>query len=409
MGCFNVSCMISKLTIHEGDSCYLLPLIPNSFNRRKDEENTPCSMYLYPNDIYTPLCFPIKGTYDDYGSIENIEKNKNTEILEKYFGISIEEIVEILTDNRDKSIFGIYDSFSIYSNLFFEYGDILKDYSLSEKDILSKLGFRKHDNKFVHPKYRYELYLDKEMNKPYSLIGDNAIMVSTYNFLDNFFKAHYAKTKELFGLKNEELFNKIKDVSASFMLAEVYENLLFYKEDWDYEVTPHFLLNHGFKLKNDGNFVKSGYEIDIKGTINETQDFDKQDVAEFKKLWKSLTKETLRCENTIDVEYQTYVYRCIVYRQKYDDIFDLMLEYNFMTSFAFSRFLPKFLDIYGENLLEVEEDWKLLYKFQQSIYNMNILLTPTFQGCQCGDTKSELYLAKLVYKIIKKRAKEEKA
>lgn len=241
MGCFNVSCLISKLTIQIGDSCYLLPLIRNPINRRGRTigVDSPCSMYLYPTDIYTPLCFPIKGTYDDYGSIENIEKNKNTEALEKYFGIPIETIVEVLTDNRGREPLDIYDSFSSYCKLFFEYPEVLKEYGISNKDFLLKLGFEEISGEFRHPNYDYKIILDEKLNEGHIISNEKQVKFFTHNFSANFFEAHYKMTDKLFGLKNGELFNKIKDVSATFILAEVYENLLFYKNDWDYELNSH--------------------------------------------------------------------------------------------------------------------------------------------------------------------------
>ena len=79
MGCFSVCCSMSKMTINAGDKVLLIPLIPVG----------PAGGYMYLStmDLFMPFCLPIVGTYDDYGSIENIEKNINTEILEKYFKI----------------------------------------------------------------------------------------------------------------------------------------------------------------------------------------------------------------------------------------------------------------------------------------------------------------------------------
>ena len=70
MGCFSVCCSMSKMTINAGDKVLLIPLIPVG----------PAGGYMYLStmDLFMPFCLPIVGTYDDYGSIENIEKNINT-------------------------------------------------------------------------------------------------------------------------------------------------------------------------------------------------------------------------------------------------------------------------------------------------------------------------------------------
>lgn len=44
--------------------------------------------------------FPIHGTYDQYGNLEDIVKDDNTAFLESYYDLSIEEIVAILTSGR---------------------------------------------------------------------------------------------------------------------------------------------------------------------------------------------------------------------------------------------------------------------------------------------------------------------
>jgi hypothetical protein len=44
---------------------------------------------------------PIYGVYDDYGRIEEIEENENTQLIEKIFNCKIQDFVNALTDGRD--------------------------------------------------------------------------------------------------------------------------------------------------------------------------------------------------------------------------------------------------------------------------------------------------------------------
>jgi len=85
MGCWSVYCGLSNISITEGHKCVLLPLKKN--NRYEG--------YL----THLPATLPIFGEYDDYGGIVNIEKNENTEFIEKYFDCTIEEFCEYFTDN----------------------------------------------------------------------------------------------------------------------------------------------------------------------------------------------------------------------------------------------------------------------------------------------------------------------
>lgn len=84
MGSWSVYCGISNIAITAGNKCVLLPL------KKKDGYDS----YL----PYLPATLPIFGEYDDYGGMENIEKNSNTKLIEDHFGISIEEFVQIFVD-----------------------------------------------------------------------------------------------------------------------------------------------------------------------------------------------------------------------------------------------------------------------------------------------------------------------
>lgn len=82
MGSWSVYCGISNISITAGDKCVLLPLKKN-----RSGEYLP----------YLPLTLPIFGEYDDYGGVENIEKDENTKLIEEHFGVTIEEFAEFFT------------------------------------------------------------------------------------------------------------------------------------------------------------------------------------------------------------------------------------------------------------------------------------------------------------------------
>lgn len=85
MGSFNSSGFISKLPIRYGDRvvCFIA-LFKNGAQR---------GLY-YPDSLVEPFFLPIRGTYDDYGCVENIDRTKIVEMIEKYSGISIGEVLE---------------------------------------------------------------------------------------------------------------------------------------------------------------------------------------------------------------------------------------------------------------------------------------------------------------------------
>jgi hypothetical protein len=107
MGSFSYTCHLSGLPITSGTKCALLPLFPKEKwgydNSQKDLTNfgkgNLCSNDTV-NMYFDELFFPIFGKYDDYGGIENIEKDDNTKVLEEFFGLTIEQIAEVLCDCR---------------------------------------------------------------------------------------------------------------------------------------------------------------------------------------------------------------------------------------------------------------------------------------------------------------------
>lgn len=85
MGSWSVHCGISNIAITSGNECVLLPLKKNN------------GFGYQPN---LPATLPIFGTYDDYGGLENIQKDENTKLIEEHFGITIEEFVVYFVDGK---------------------------------------------------------------------------------------------------------------------------------------------------------------------------------------------------------------------------------------------------------------------------------------------------------------------
>ena len=85
MGCFGTSGFLSKVPIkyRQRVVCFIASVNDN-FNIRET---------YYPDSIVAPYCLPIRGEYNDYGSIENIDRDANVEVIEKYFGCTIEEVL----------------------------------------------------------------------------------------------------------------------------------------------------------------------------------------------------------------------------------------------------------------------------------------------------------------------------
>ena len=105
MGCWNGTCMISNLPIIVGERVKLVLLKPSySFRELKQTGG-----YVYSNDVYSPAFLPISGTYDDYGGIENIDKDWNYILVQGLLkGILGDKII---IDDETKTDYTIEDIF----------------------------------------------------------------------------------------------------------------------------------------------------------------------------------------------------------------------------------------------------------------------------------------------------------
>ena len=106
MGHFSYTCKLSGLPITGSTPAVLIvmklrkKIYDNSESHLKKFGKT-C---LISNDgtqvKFQPVWFPIRANYNDYGGTEDIIKDDNTEALEKYYGLTIEQIMDIVTSGR---------------------------------------------------------------------------------------------------------------------------------------------------------------------------------------------------------------------------------------------------------------------------------------------------------------------
>lgn len=85
MGCYGTTGFLSRRPIKYGDEvvCFIASVRSNVKVRE---------MY-YPDSMVAPYALPIYGKYDDYGTIEDISRDRNVEILEKYFNCKIDDVL----------------------------------------------------------------------------------------------------------------------------------------------------------------------------------------------------------------------------------------------------------------------------------------------------------------------------
>jgi hypothetical protein len=163
MGCFNVACSVSNLSINAGDPIIFIPLMPNNqyVNYGVGHQVGTQKYLIYPNCYFNPIGFPIKGTYNDYGSLENIVEDANTKAIEKAFGVDIETFVDSVGSGRSyaSQFFPAIDKFVFDKVAITEYG-----FGLDHK-FIKKMGFIGNKKKgYTFRDYPYTVFLtDKKI------------------------------------------------------------------------------------------------------------------------------------------------------------------------------------------------------------------------------------------------------
>jgi len=93
MGCWNETCGITQMPIEGGDKVRMFLIVECEYGR-----DDVC--HSYTTDVWKPFGLPLKGTYDEYGRIENIEEDALSNLL-------LESLKEIIVEvpNRMGDIF----------------------------------------------------------------------------------------------------------------------------------------------------------------------------------------------------------------------------------------------------------------------------------------------------------------
>lgn len=105
MGHFSHNCKLTGLPI-TGGKAVLIVMKPQDHLWDNSEEKLRKygKTYMCSNDgprlKYIPCWYPIRGEYNTYGGLENIVKDDNTAVLEEYYGLTIEELIGIVTSGR---------------------------------------------------------------------------------------------------------------------------------------------------------------------------------------------------------------------------------------------------------------------------------------------------------------------
>lgn len=147
MGCFNVACSVSGISLGYEEKVKFIPLLPNNYLRQNVIK--PRTSLNYSNCYFDPATFPISGTYDHYGALENIVRDENVEAIEKRYGVDIESFIKLLRCTR-----GLNDRHSEIFRAFAIHKDIFSSKFDDVKSAMLILGFTEDEYEqqevFIH-------------------------------------------------------------------------------------------------------------------------------------------------------------------------------------------------------------------------------------------------------------------
>jgi hypothetical protein len=362
MGCFNQSCFISHLDIQHGDKCAVFPALKPKYGDLND----------HAFQHWHPFCLPIYGEYNDYGSLENIEKNENTKALEKYFELTIEQIVEAICGRKD-----LYGKYSPIQSL---YG-VAEHIRYTPKD-LEKLGFitspkenplkdGRNTHIITHPKLKNLVslcWLEEDEN-PYAKI------IAWHNNKEYHFNSAHNYVSSYLGL-------------LDFLKQFVPNHIFGIKEEFQSRAALLFQMEPAF------------VRTDIYSAFSEkSQEITETYKNKYRDNWKE--KE--------ETEYKTHVGDYIKGTQNNSIEAQLQLRSNFenfkhLQEFvAFKPCILEFLKIYEKNL---KKAWfkPALTKFAHTtkgLVTANIPFQPTTSYEQHGDLEEQLALLAVITKTGK--------
>lgn len=227
-----------------------------------------------------PLLPPIYGEYSDgsRGSIINIQQNVATRILEEYFSLPIENIVEILTSSH-WSAYGHRSNYSVVKNFHPNLGKmgILENF-LEAKDSLSDylaaFGFREKSEN-VYSFREYNVVFNVEANQILITCGARILKTAkttgvTSNLAEKTLEGFGAATGLWPGYPEEtwEQITLLKNLYGMFYRKDVFDNLIkvldqeeFYQKD-----VAVYRVAENWGTPEDYDYRTSGFN---SNTINE--------------------------------------------------------------------------------------------------------------------------------------------
>lgn len=398
MGCFNQSCVVSRLDIQRGEKCALVPLIAN---KRNESLNDLCFR------LYRPFCLPIFGVYNDYGGLEKIQRDRNVELVEKYFEIPIEKFVECATSRR--SLYGGD------SQIQEAYGDTT--YVIT-KESLAKAGFKtQSDGTLTHPRIeKIEDALKQEhlaKNQTEAITSDQPKFAQLKWESKALAVSGYYQDTQRYPIGEEA--EQFLDTSHSYLVSQKKQLPFSNKEEFIFGIPEDKQDRARLLLKLKDAFIREDVYVQIKGRYakfikNKRGTDAKGATQEFLELTKQWQKDVIKYNSAKALGAKSTTKDKIDRMDMYDAAFkpNELWYHPYVDPFKTTRTGEEFLILYGAELNSPAILQQLVdfYHIGAAMIHGNIMLLDTNSIEQHGDIEAQIEILDIFSKIAKKIQKD---
>jgi hypothetical protein len=253
MGCWNETCGITQMPIEGGDKVRMFLIVENSW---AGEDVSHC----YTTDEWRPFGLPLRGTYDEYGRIENIEEDALSNLL-------LESLREIIVEvpNRMGEVFK-REELDWATAI-----DFLTDEGLrvTDPNHISFIG-KKLDDLLAKMKEQFPDLPDngwssersKLADQQKEAVKDDPAVVRMYHMMvhEDVYQAlarEYKAPASRFSAWTEGNLRKELELGAAKYIAEVREDLALTSDMSGAEETIHRLTKMSRRWRMDNRFVSA--------------------------------------------------------------------------------------------------------------------------------------------------------
>lgn len=441
MGHFTHNCKLTGLPIK--DSAVLIVMKPsgNLYDNSEESLKKYGSTYMCSNDNtrmkFNPVWYPIKGHYNEYGGLEDIVETENTKILEEYYGLPIQTIMDIITSGRkddgyDESLLAIKEPF-VYPSDWVKGEKHFQYYQRTQNDPAPFGGSYPQERNGQHKIFidGKEVKLTKEEHDAhYKLIHEQYARYTEWSKLNPDPEGDYGnpqykeRYKELVTYSGMWVHGKVYEEIANIKELNAYDKLDLGNrqllEALGFEYTgkgkdPRYNLKFvkdGLTLYSDGTWIKSDGIYTLKGLEEYCEKNGVKIEVDEINSWSRVEQTCRLVMPTVNVPLDTHDYQSMLetLRKELPDnefkieskdilrqifaglsqedmyVFYYLLNGKYSTNTIKNQLTPKYLKAVKEG--KMIDEIAAFWKFNDYMYSMGAYYEIVGTGPQDGDFKA---------------------